>query len=60
MSKALDQATHEKINSNEYPGTRQLCFECDEPTGRCEEDTLEIDGHAPLCEECFGLAKITT
>lgn len=49
---ALDQATHEMINARYYPGTRQLCSVCDEPTGRCEEDSLSI-GEGPLCEECW-------
>jgi hypothetical protein len=57
MPKALDQDTHRRINLSEYPGTRQLCFECEEPTGRCEEDTLKIDGYGPLCEECFAVAN---
>lgn len=34
MSNALSQAEHERINSREYPGTRELCCNCDEPTGR--------------------------
>ena len=50
--KALDQGTHAAINAGHYPGTRQLCSVCDEPTGRCEDDT--IDGpDGPLCESCY-------
>ncbi len=39
-----------------YPGTRQLCVTCDEPTGRCEDDSIyaDEDGEVgPLCEACF-------
>ena len=51
--KALDQGTHERINARFYPGTRQLCVLCDQPTGRCEEDTIELDdGTSPVCETC--------
>lgn len=38
----------------------QMCVNCDEPTGRCEDDTLrgphpDNDGDTigPLCEACF-------
>lgn len=49
---------HERWNSSNYPGTRQLCCECDEPTGRCEEDSLFVDTErsesvGPLCETCY-------
>lgn len=51
--KALDQDTHRSINSSNYPGTRQLCIVCDDPTGRCEDDAIEYEGHSPLCENCY-------
>jgi len=51
--KALDQSTHERINASHYPGTRQLCCECEEPTGRCEEDSIYINEIGPMCEECY-------
>jgi hypothetical protein len=52
--KALHQHEHEAINAREYPGTRQLCVTCDEPTGRCEEDSIHTEeGDGPLCEECW-------
>lgn len=55
--KALDQETHAKINAREYPGTRQLCSICDEPTGRCEEDSLNHPiTEDPLCEACYEIA----
>ena len=52
---AMYQSEHEKWNSKNYPGTRQLCSKCDVPTGRCEDDSLYEEGHydLPLCEECW-------
>lgn len=51
--KAISQAEHEVWNTEHYPGTRQLCSECNEPTGRCEEDTLRSVDNEPLCKECW-------
>ena len=52
--RALTQAEHEAWNLHNYPGTRQLCVLCDQPTGRCEDDSMYADdGQGPLCEECF-------
>jgi len=51
--KALTQEEHRRWNNDNYPGTLQLCDFCDEPTGRCEEDSLYVDDSGPLCEECF-------
>lgn len=50
--KALDQDTHARINAQHYPGTRQLCNECGEPTGRCEDDSIHVGDIGPLCESC--------
>lgn len=51
---ARSQSEHERINSREYPGTRQICTRCDAPTGRCEEDAIYTDdGYGPLCECCY-------
>ena len=53
---ARHQHEHEAINALEYPGTRQLCSECDEPTGRCEDDSIYADDDGeigPLCVECW-------
>ncbi len=50
---AMDQTKHEKWNATHYPGTRQLCSQCEEPTGRCEEDTIRSKKDEPLCELCF-------
>jgi len=55
--KTYTQCEHERINSREYPGTRQLCYECDEPTGLCEDDGLLDEDGNWLCEECFALSK---
>lgn len=56
---AMSQSEHEKWNSTHYPGTRQLCSTCDEPTGRCEEDSIfaseDEDCERPLCEACYAL-----
>lgn len=33
----------------------QRCADCDDPTGRCEDDSLYVDeGHA-VCEDCYDL-----
>lgn len=51
---AMTQDAHEQWNATHYPGTRQLCCHCDEPTGRCEEDALyEEGGEGPYCETCW-------
>ena len=54
---AILQSQHECWNASNYPGTRQLCSGCDEPTGRCEDDSLyaesDEDRQFPLCEECW-------
>lgn len=47
------QSEHEAWNTSEYPGTRQMCSQCDEPTGRCEDDELLTDNSEPLCPECW-------
>lgn len=63
--KARSQSEHERINAQEYPGTRQMCTACDSPTDKCKEDTLGMDidhyhwwhtctiWHGPLCEVCY-------
>ncbi len=54
---AMSQDKHEAWNSRNYPGTRQLCYKCEEPTGRCEEDSLYNDNgtDGPFCENCYEL-----
>lgn len=50
---AIHQYEHEAWNAQHYPGTRQMCSLCNEPTGRCEDDAIyREDGSGPLCEEC--------
>jgi len=52
----MSQSDHEAWNANHYPGTLQLCVECEEPTGRCEDDSLYADDDGdigPLCEKCW-------
>jgi ferredoxin len=56
--RARSQSEHMKINSREYPGTRQLCIECGEPTERCEEDAIYTDdGLGPFCLECYHIRE---
>jgi len=50
---ALHQNEHESWNASHYPGTKQLCSNCEAPTGRCEEDTMYSHNGEPLCEECY-------
>jgi len=50
--RALTQDQHETWNASHYPGTRQMCVQCDEPTGFCEEDGYRNDDGEPLCEDC--------
>lgn len=58
---AMSQDEHKRWNASNYPGTRQLCSECDEPTGRCEEDSIYSDSDQdcehPICEECYEQQK---
>jgi len=49
---AMDPNQYESWNGENYPGTRQLCVQCDLPTGRCEEDSIYRDELGPLCEDC--------
>ena len=49
---AMHQSEHERWNDSNYPGTRQLCSVCEEPTGRCEEDSMYSRDGEPLCEQC--------
>ncbi|TXH49470.1 MAG: hypothetical protein E6Q97_22650 [Desulfurellales bacterium] len=49
---AMHQSEHERWNASHYPGTRQLCSMCDEPTGRCEDDTIWSKDEQPICAEC--------
>lgn len=48
---AMGQDEHERWNAGHYPGTRQLCYLCEQPTGRCEEDSIDTL-LGPICESC--------
>jgi len=53
---AMLQSEHAEWNVKHFPGTRQLCESCGEPTGRCEDDSLcadEDEEVGPLCEYCW-------
>ena len=45
MARAYTQKEHEKINRREYPGTREICCICEDPTGRAGrgEDSIYCD-----------------
>lgn len=49
---SMHQSSHEHWNDFNYPGTRQMCSVCDEPTGRCEEDEIVSHDGKPLCVDC--------
>ena len=61
--RAMLQSEHDAWNANRYPGTRQLCSICGEPTGRCEGDSLFIndnddeDDGDPVCVGCWKEAR---
>jgi hypothetical protein len=50
--KAMTQSEHDNWNADNYPGTLEICFSCDEPTGNCEEDNIEDDEGNAICSEC--------
>lgn len=50
---SLSQKEHKEWNSKNYPGTRQLCDICKEPTERCEEDTLYDNDDNIVCNKCL-------
>lgn len=52
LRRALTQAEHERWNATHHPGTMQVCCQCDQPTGRCEEDAIYAGEVGPLCEDC--------
>lgn len=56
---AMHQDEHERWNATHYPGTRQMCVACDEPTDRCEEDSIFLeDGSGPLCVDCWSVRRL--
>ena len=55
LPRALSQSDHERINSLGFPGTRELCCECDEPTGNAgagDGSLFTDDGEGPFCGPC--------
>jgi hypothetical protein len=57
---AMSQSENEAWNARNFPGTRQLCERCGEPTERCEDDSLYSDEDrqiGPLCVECWNTAN---
>lgn len=54
----MDQSEHEAWNCQHYPGTLQLCSQCQEPTGRCEDDSLYANDAGPLCPCCHNKATV--
>lgn len=55
--RAISQIEHEAHNANHYPGTRQMCVDCDEPTGLTETTSLMVGEYGPLCNECYDLRQ---
>jgi hypothetical protein len=49
----MTQSEHRAHNAVHYPGTRQLCALCDEPTGNCEEDSIYLEiCELQICSAC--------
>ena len=46
VRRALTQSQHQQWNATHYPGTRQLCEICGEPTGKTEDCE-------PICYRCY-------
>ena len=52
LRKAMTQSEHNAWNDSNYPGTLEICFKCDEPTGNCEEDNILDDDGDAYCHDC--------
>tara|TARA_R110000737_G_scaffold335787_1_gene354811 strand:- start:269 stop:487 length:219 start_codon:yes stop_codon:yes gene_type:complete len=52
LRRAMTQSEHDAWNENNYPGTLEVCYECDEPTGNCEEDNILDDSGDAYCYDC--------
>lgn len=50
--RAITQSEHEAWNAGNYPGTRQMCTKCGDPTERCEDDEITDDDGNPHCLDC--------
>lgn len=56
----LDQSTHALINARYFPGTRELCCSCGEPTGRAgagEDSLFNERDEGPFCEACWEIHR---
>jgi hypothetical protein len=42
---------------NTWPEGRQLCCQCDQPTGRCEDDAIYDGDLGPLCPDCVRIIR---
>lgn len=67
QKRAMTQDQHAAWNLENYPGTLQICSDCGDPTGRCEEDSIYADAHeegdgeiGPLCESCWAATHLDT
>lgn len=56
---AITQDQHKDWNATHYPGTRQMCTLCSNPTGRCEEDSMYLEDVGPLCVACASVLTAT-
>lgn len=56
---AMSQSEHIAWNTRNYTGTRQMCVICDEPTERCEEDSIYYNDEGPLCTECYHTLEVS-
>lgn len=57
--KAMSQAEHSAWDAYNYPGDLQICFSCEEPTNRCDEDDFWADnGDGPFCIDCWILYQV--
>ena len=50
--RAMTQEEHAHWNADNYPGTLEICFKCNEPTGNCEEDNILDDDGDAFCLDC--------
>ena len=57
--KARSQAEHQHINADSYPGTREICINCGDPTGKAgkDDDSLYLYDEGPYCQDCYDQIK---
>ena len=57
--KARSQAEHQHINADSYPGTREICINCGDPTGKAGkgDDSLYLYDEGPYCQDCYDQIK---